>query len=494
MCFHGRAFGRSVATMKSHRIWHGLRTRRIAIGADPDSAPRAVTLPASWEDSAAAAIAALAPGERATSLAEAARVWTEALPPDLETRALTLLRARRAAPSEAVWRGRAAGEPAYVLNAEAFADAEGLFDLDGFRAAVETGVEVLAALAPAARDISICLAGLSGLLARLGIEYDSDGARDVARCLAAVIRGEADAASARTGAPGSLRAVWPMPPAGCAVPGLADAAKTARTDAVPHHLMTTAIRSAGETEALLGIETGGIAPCFAWVSAEGDLTRAAHAWLGAKGLRGERALAIQLSGGSPFPAIGETAHAAMHEAVAVYMHRMPPKPVPRAAAAATPGRRDLPGRRRGYTHQASLSGHKVLLRTGEYADGALGEIVVALSKEGPAFKGLMEAFATAVSLGLQHGVPLATFVEAFTLTRFGPAGVVEGDPAVKHATSFLDYAFRHLAANYLDRHDIPEAGIEAVDAVGDIAPLLPLDLPADATARPKRRNLRVVGK
>src|SRR5258708_6837951 len=109
----------------------------------------------------------------------------------------------------------------------------------------------------------------------------------------------------------------------------------------------------------------------------------------------------------------------------------------------------------------------------------------------------MDNFAHAVSLGLQHGVPLERFVEAFTFTRFGPAGVVEGDPAVHAATSLLDYAFRHLAANYLGRHDIPEAEIEeSGDTVGegarDQAPLLPLDLPADASPRARRRTLRVV--
>jgi len=120
-----------------------------------------------------------------------------------------------------------------------------------------------------------------------------------------------------------------------------------------------------------------------------------------------------------------------------------------------------------------------------------------LHKEGAAFRGLMDNFAVAVSLGLQHGVPLAAFVEAFTFTRFGPAGAVEGDPAVGHATSLLDYMFRHLAVNYLGNHDIPEAEQEAPDTVGDGArdrsPLLPLELPAEASPRARRRALRVVG-
>ncbi len=484
--------------MRVHRIWHGTRTRRIEIGADADSAPRLVTLPAAWEDTAASALSALAPGNGPITLAGASQAWAAALGPDMEKRILRLLLLRRAAPTEAVWAGNAAADPGFVLNLPAFLTSDGQFDTEALAVAVETVVEALTVLAPSARDLSVCMADLSRLLAAMGIRYDTDAARDVARCLAALVRGHADAASARSGEPGTLRSVFPAPPDRSVVPGLADAARLARTDAMPRHLVTTTIRTPDAAEALLGVETGGIAPCFAWVSEDGDLTRTARAWLGARGMSGERALAIQLSGGSPFPAIGESAHAAMHDAVAPYMHRMPPRPVALEVRSDLVAKRELPGRRRGYTHQASLAGHKVLLRTGEYDDGSLGEIVIALSKEGAAFKGLMEAFATAVSLGLQHGVTLETFVEAFTFTRFGPAGAVEGDPAVKHATSFLDYAFRHLASNYLGRRDIPAAEFETADTVGDghrdQAPLLPLDLPAEASPRARRRGLRVVGR
>ena len=156
----------------------------------------------------------------------------------------------------------------------------------------------------------------------------------------------------------------------------------------------------------------------------------------------------------------------------------------------------LPARRAGYTQKATVGGHKLFLRTGEYPDGALGEICIGLHKEGNAFRGLMDNFAAAVSLGLQHGVPLERFVEAFTFTRFGPAGAVEGDPAVTRATSLIDYVFRNLAVNYLRRTDIPEPGEEDADTVGDgardHAPLLPLELPREDTTR--RRNLRLVKK
>jgi hypothetical protein len=470
----------------------------VAIGVDPDAKPRLVTLPTTWEDNAAAALAGLAPGDGPVALAAAADIWAGPLEPNLKKRALRLLLLRRAAPTEAAWSGRADADPGYVLNLPAFVTSDAQFDVDAFAEAVEIAVAVLTALAPGAREMAIGMADLACLLAALGIKYDTDGARDVARCLATILRGHADASSARSGETGALRSVYPPPPERCVVPGLAEAARAARTDAAPRHLVTTTIRVPDAVEALLGVETGGIAPCFAWVSEDSELIRTARAWLGARGISGERALAMQLTGLSPFPAIGEGAHAAMHEAVVPYLHRMPPRPAALTVAAEPPAKRELPGRRRGYTHQAAVAGHKVLLRTGEYDDGSLGEIVIALSKEGAAFKGLMEAFATAVSLGLQHGVKLETFVEAFTFTRFGPAGAVEGDPAVKHATSFLDYAFRHLAANYLGRRNIPQAEFEPEDTVGnghrDQAPLLPMDLPADASPRARRRRLRVVGQ
>lgn len=296
--------------------------------------------------------------------------------------------------------------------------------------------------------------------------------------------------------------LWPTPPAQTPVRGLAEAARAARSAAAGveglRHRATTAIQRPGLAEALLGVETGNIAPAFAAIGHSGGLTKAARAWLAVSGITAEEALATALAGGNPIPLHGVQAHAAMHDAVAPYVHAMPPRPAPLAVPAATARRRDLPGRRSGYTQKASVGGHKLFLRTGDYEDGTLGEIFIALQKEGAAFRGLMDNFAIAVSLGLQHGVPLADFVEAFTFTRFGPAGAVEGDPAVARATSLLDYVFRTLAASYLGRTDIPEAEDEEADTVGagarERAPLLPLDLPPDDGPRIRRRALRVVGK
>ncbi len=117
-------------------------------------------------------------------------------------------------------------------------------------------------------------------------------------------------------------------------------------------------------------------------------------------------------------------------------------------------REKLPARRKGYTQKATVGGHKVYLRTGEYPDGRLGEIFVDMHKEGAAFRSLMNNFAIAISLGLQYGVPLDEYVDAFTFTRFEPAGPVQGNDAIKNATSILDYVFRELAVSYLDRTDL----------------------------------------
>ncbi|XAT60859.1 vitamin B12-dependent ribonucleotide reductase [Rhodobacteraceae bacterium Araon29] len=117
-------------------------------------------------------------------------------------------------------------------------------------------------------------------------------------------------------------------------------------------------------------------------------------------------------------------------------------------------REKMPERRKGYTQKAIVGGHKVYLRTGEYSDGSLGEIFIDMHKEGAGFRAMMNNFAIAVSVGLQYGVPLEEFVDAFTFTKFEPAGMVQGNDSIKNATSILDYIFRELAVSYLDRTDL----------------------------------------
>jgi ribonucleoside-diphosphate reductase alpha chain len=134
----------------------------------------------------------------------------------------------------------------------------------------------------------------------------------------------------------------------------------------------------------------------------------------------------------------------------------------------TPGRRRLPDRRKGYIQKAIVGGHKVYLHTGEFDDGELGEVFIDMHKEGAAFRSLMNNFAIAVSLGLQYGVPLEEFVDAYVFTRFDPSGTVEGNDQIRHATSILDYIFRELAISYLGRADLAhvDPSESAVDAIG----------------------------
>jgi ribonucleoside-diphosphate reductase alpha chain len=133
----------------------------------------------------------------------------------------------------------------------------------------------------------------------------------------------------------------------------------------------------------------------------------------------------------------------------------------------------LPGRRKGYTQKAIVGGHKVYLRTGEYEDGKLGEIFIDMHKEGAALRAMMNNFAISVSVGLQYGVPLEEYVDAFTFTKFEPAGMVQGNDSIKNATSILDYVFRELAVSYLGRHDLAhvepsELGFDTLGKGSDI--------------------------
>ncbi len=145
----------------------------------------------------------------------------------------------------------------------------------------------------------------------------------------------------------------------------------------------------------------------------------------------------------------------------VVAERIVERIIERERARAT--RERLPNRRKGYTQKANVGGHKVYLRTGEYEDGRLGELFVDMHKEGAAFRSLMNNFAIGISLGLQYGVPLEEFVDAFTFTRFEPAGLVQGNDTIKNATSILDYIFRELAVSYLGRNDLAHVDPADID-------------------------------
>ncbi|TNF24240.1 MAG: vitamin B12-dependent ribonucleotide reductase [Deltaproteobacteria bacterium] len=160
-------------------------------------------------------------------------------------------------------------------------------------------------------------------------------------------------------------------------------------------------------------------------------------------------------------------------------------------------RRKLPFRRAGYTQKASIGGHNVYLRTGEYEDGSLGEIFLDMHKEGAAFRSMMNCFAIAVSLGLQHGVPLEEYVDAFLFTRFEPNGMVQGNPYIKLSTSIIDYIFRELAVTYLGRHELAQVKPDdlngpGVDEVSEPRPLVPRSGHIDLSASKREAPAKVM--
>ena len=125
-------------------------------------------------------------------------------------------------------------------------------------------------------------------------------------------------------------------------------------------------------------------------------------------------------------------------------------------------RRRLPNRRGGYTQKATVGNHKVYLRTGEYEDGSIGEIFIDMHREGASMRSLLNCFAISVSIGLQYGVPLDEFVDAFTYTRFEPSGIVSDHDHIKMATSVIDYIFRELGITYLGRNDLAQVPFEEI--------------------------------
>lgn len=477
--------------------WQGIRLHHTEAAADPDSAPVAVTLPASWGNDAASALAALcAPAARA-DLITAASSWIGRLDDAaLADRLHVLLRTRRGAPSAGIWRGTAGTEPGFILNLPEFLEG-GIFDIEAFGAAIDAAVAALSLLAPDSRHLVIGMADLALLLARLDLDYGSDAARHTAAALAAFLTARADCASAALPDAAHKIGAYAALPKSCAIPGLIDATMACRRAAQKSgsrlHQALTGLQPAGAVEALLGIETVGIAAPLSPLDGMGGLERWASARLAVRGGSIEQALAAVITGDDPFGLPAPAAIRAMHDAVAPHLHLVPARtPVIVSHLPAKP-RETLPHRCNGYTQKAVIGGHKLFVRTGEFPDGRLGEITITLHRESAAFRGLMDAFATAVSTGLQHGVPLEELIETFTLTRFGPGGAVEGDPAVSYATSLIDYVFRHLAANYCAECQLAPAAPEAGDGIADTAPLLPLELPKSGIRHPRRPVLKLVG-
>jgi hypothetical protein len=498
--------------IRTDKSWHGIKQTTMKAALDPDAAPVMVKLPASWGQHAADALVAILPHHSNIDLAAAAESWIEPIAARAKTAGLEadiggalrqILAQRRGAPTANIWRNRAAGRPGFVFNLCAFLDEGSGFDHEALGQAVAMAVTALTLAAPSEHRLSVGFTDLHLFLTRVGLAYDSPQGRDLTAMLTSFMGARADVASAALLARGTAPG-YPIaqhtPAEGAAAPaGLAAATVAAQADAAAagtrRHEALLGFANEPAVEALLGAETLNFAPAVSPVNAEGQLGQWARQRLAAQGLSAEGAL-VQLLGGAELfapPRLG--AYAAMHDALAPLVAQMPARPAAPMSARQKAKREMLPARRSGYTQKVSVGGHKLFLSTGEYTNGRLGEIFIALHKEGSAFRGLMDAFAIAVSLGLQHGVNLEDYVEAFTFTRFGPAGAVEGDPAVPAATSMLDYVFRNLAVNYLGQTNLAPAIVEAADTVGDgeaeRAPLLPLDLPAPAP-RERRKSFKLV--
>ncbi len=216
---------------------------------------------------------------------------------------------------------------------------------------------------------------------------------------------------------------------------------------------------AAAVEAVAGLPAPVVLPmAFDDTPEEAARLQAAAARAGVRMLRLERA-AAPLGFTLDIPAVDEAPRRA--DPAPAVTERVVEKVVERARE-----RRKLPDRRKGYIQKAAVGGHKVYLHTGEYDDGELGEIFIDMHKEGAAFRSLMNNFAIAISIGLQYGVPLDEFVDAFVFTRFEPAGPVTGNDSVRSATSILDYIFRELGVSYLSRQELANADPEEFNADG----------------------------
>jgi hypothetical protein len=502
---------------KAGTVWAGIALRRMKAAADPDAAPRAVALPAAWEDEAGMALATLAPGQSAVSLPALAEAWigriaaragtlldaptAEALPGSLHA----LLLARRGSPGASTWKGDTRAEPRFVLNLPAFLDDAGGFDIPGYVAAIGTATAALEVMTGGkSATLRLGFADLAGWLAGLGLSYDSAPARDASACLTALTRGAAEQASARLalvqGARESACLFWPAPPATCAVPGLAAAARAALEAAGRcgglRHTGLLALTAPDAAEGLLGAETGGLAPAQGatrFLHDRGTVAeRPTRAAARAMALHGEAAAALL----APVPAAARTL---MEAAVRPYLHAAAPV-APAQPQPARPLPPPRPAAARGQSWRVTLAGHRVTLTATELPGGGLAAIGLAMARDGAAFRGLLDSFVSVVNLGLARGMPLADYVGAVAHSRGGPAGAVEGDPEIRRATSVLDWAFRRLALSYLDgaRELWPEPSAE--DCLGEstplapaAAPLLPLDLPAKPSPAARRGGLRLVG-
>lgn len=463
--------------MTGDQCWRGVRLQTVETGVDPDDERFRVAVPVGWGEPAASGLVGLAcTGRQAhrdpLRLPSAASAWIAPLDrraqavgraDDLGGALHAMLLRRQGCPDRALWTGED-GPLGFVLHLGAFADPGTGFDAPSFTPAVEAAALALSlewaarpepddALPPALR-----LAGLDLMLAGLGHDYAAPAARRAAASIVAQAR-----------------------------------AIVTRID--PRLRLIAA--EAGPAERLLGVETAGFAPPFDLVDEAGGLTQASRLRLAALSVSPEQALALTLAGRPPLALPPPASHLAMHDALAPLLDAAPsrPRPALRLAANAPPRPRRvaLPPRARGFTQKVSIGSQRLYVRTAQYEDGRLGELSLAMPGRGDGTaRGLLEALSDAVSIGLQHGIGLETYVERFAGLRFGCHGAVEGDPSILAASSPLDYAFRSLSEAYLGRHLADPPPGQTAPLPDHDMPMLPFDPPDDAPPPVRQRSLRLV--
>ena len=498
--------------------------RTLQTSTDPDSAAlRPVTIPSVWSDDAAQALAQLSPAEGGpVRLASEATRWVEAVdstpplphaPQDAPPvgRSLScLLLMQQMAPNAALWRNEPDGQPGFVVRLSGFVQ-DGLFATEHFAACLKLACDSLRRLEAAHRPYRsgdlplfdepapfctsdgpaglILLTDLDACLAALGMDYDSDEGRQTAAAMTRLVRLVARAGTAS-----------PEPAFSCPqAPDIEQAAiaiSAATRSLTGLAMIETGFSSPGAVDAILDVEACGLGPIFSLVNGHGGLRASTLNRLAHRGLSPEAALALALDGQPPLQPAGARAHALMHEAVAPFCDHLPALPEPETddlkEKLGRGVRRPLPMRQEGFSQRASIGGHRLFMRTGEFEDGTLASLSLAPPRESPMARGLMDCFSQAVSIGLQFGVPLDVFVEQFAYSRFGACGTVEGDDVASYATSMLDYAFRALSDAYLGQR-LPDAPAEAGEKQQE-APMLPFGPERDGpSSRPKNRRLRLVG-
>lgn len=479
--------------------------RTVAITADPDSQTlRSVTLPASWDDNAAQALAELAVDGGPVRLASEAARWIDRIDttPQLDQtsskdgpvsigRSLSyLLLMRHMAPNRALWQGRDDEQFGFVVKLSSFV-ADNLFSPEQFVACLELACESLRRIhlsqkgersgdlplfeeyqQPVSGESTagiILLSDLDACLAAIGLDYDSEEGRQFSIAVTALA---SLVLKKNTLRPLTVLASPLFPSIEHIATAIAEACPACKAPFPPVELGFSA---PGPIDALLGVEACGLAPIFSPLDEKGHLRASTQSRLAFRGLTPEKALALALNNENPLPIADGFSFARMHDALIKLADYLPPRPEPEMETLLSRlergVRRSLPPRQNGFSQKTSIGGHALFMRTSEFEDGSLGALNLVPSRESPMARGLMECLGHAVSIGLQCGVPLETFIDQFAYTHFGPCGTVEGDPSVNYASSMLDYAFRVLSETYLGKH-MPDAPLRSPeDQTED--PLLP---------------------